>query len=432
MRLSVAAVRTIILSGGCLTGAQAQIANQGALGAAYLSEGSITEDFLRQETVTTRAHPETDPLGIHAGSFLILPALVTSESFNDNIYATTTGALSDFVTTLAPSVAVRSDWNNGQIGFNASNSDNFYASHTSENTTDYSFTGNGRLDIDRQQYISIRGGFSKLHEDRTSPNNDFGALPTVYSLGDAEFEYFNKINRVSLTADGLFNKFSYTNTPATTGFINEVDRDRSEYTGTGRIGYEFKPLMEAYVKGSYSDRAYDTKFSSDGYARSSRGYSATTGIALDLGGITFGEIGVGYMSRSYDDSRFGTVSGPTANASITWNASPITTVKLIGQRTIEETITFASSGFVANLVTASVDHELLRNLLLNAAVTYSYNDYQDNPRKDTVYGGTVGATYLLNHDVTLNAKYSYRDQTSTAALVAYRQNLALVSIGLRL
>lgn len=432
MRLSVAAVSTLILSGGCFTSAQAQMANQGALGASYLSEGSITEDFLRQETVTTRAHPETDPLGIHAGSFLILPAVTTSESFNDNIYATTTGALSDFITTVAPSVGVRSDWNNGLIGFNATSSDTFYASHTTENTNDYSFIANGRLDISRQQYVSIKGGYSNLHEDRTSANNNFGLLPTVYSLGDAEFEYFDKINRVSLTADGVFNKFSYTNTPTTAGFITETDRNRSEYTGSGRIGYEFKPLMEAYVKGSYSDRAYDTKFGNDGYARSSRGYSATTGIAIDLGGITFGEIGVGYMSRSYDDSRFGVVGGPTANASITWNATPITTVKLIGQRTIEETITFASSGFIANQVTASVDHELLRNLILNAAASYTYNDYQKNPRKDTIYGGTVGGTYLLNRYVALNAKYSYRDQTSTASLVAFTQNLALVSIGLRM
>jgi hypothetical protein len=431
MRLSVTAACAIVLFGGWGLAASAQQAvNQGALGAP--SEGSMADDFLRQETVTTRPHPETDPLGVHAGSWLIFPSLNTEEKFNDNIYATTNNTITDFVTTVSPAVAIRSNWNNGMVVLNATNSDTFYASHTTENTQDYSFNGLGRLDISRQQYFSVKGGYSQLHEDRTSPNNNFGSLPTVYRLADGEFEYYDKINRVSFTADGIYNKFDYTNTPTTTGFIAETDRDRSEYTGAARVGYELKPLMEAFVKGTYSDRSYDHKVGSDGYERSSRGYAGTAGIAIDLGGVTFGEVGVGYMSRSYDDPRFPRISGPTANVALTWNVTPITTLHLTGSRTIEETIQVASSGFIANVATLSVDHELLRNLLLNASVNYSYDDYQEATRKDTVVGGSAGATYLLNRYANVTARYTYRNQDSTEALVSFKQNLALVSLNLRM
>jgi hypothetical protein len=148
--------------------------------------------------------------------------------------------------------------------------------------------------------------------------------------------------------------------------------------------------------------------------------------------VTFGEIGVGYMSRSYDDPRFSPVSGPTANVSITWNATPITTVRLTGSRTTEETIAFGSQGFIANVATLTVDHELLRNLILNATVNYSYNDYQENPRKDSIVGGGFGGTYLLNRYVNLGFKYSYRNQDSTTSFASYAQNLALVTLNLRM
>ena len=38
----------------------------------------------RGETVTNRSRPELDPLGMHAGSFLIYPRLGLQEAYNDN------------------------------------------------------------------------------------------------------------------------------------------------------------------------------------------------------------------------------------------------------------------------------------------------------------------------------------------------------------
>ncbi|MBV8634867.1 MAG: outer membrane beta-barrel protein, partial [Burkholderiaceae bacterium] len=171
MRLSVAAACAICLFSGWGMAASAQqqtAVNQGAMGAAYLSEGSMQDDFLRQETVMTRQHPETDPLGVHAGSFLIYPSVGTEEKYNDNIYATNSGTITDYITTVSPAVTVRSNWNNGLVVLNATNSNTFYAQHTTENTNDYAFNGNGRLDITRSEYISVKGGYSHLHEDRTS------------------------------------------------------------------------------------------------------------------------------------------------------------------------------------------------------------------------------------------------------------------------
>jgi len=426
-----------------MTGAAHAQVNQGVNQAAiatpaYRAEASMQDDLLRQETVTTRAHPETDAQGITAGSWVILPSVGVDEKYNDNIYATNNtanlgGVVSDYITTISPDVLVRSNWNNGLVAFDASSQNGFYAKHTAENFNDYAFSANGRLDITRQEYVAVRGGYFSQHEDRTSPNNDFGSKPTTYGLTDGQLEYYNKLNRVSFTADGQLTKYDYNDVPnAAGGFIPNKDRNRSEYLGTGRVGYEIQPLLEAFVKGEYSDRSYDHKTGTDGYERSSTGYAVTAGVAMDFGGVTFGEIGVGYMSREYDDTRFGTVSGVTANASVTWNMTPITTLKLGAQRTIEETITFGSPGFIGSIGTFSVDHELLRNLLLNGFVRVSYNEYQDVGRNDTIWGGGAGATYLLNRYSNLSVNFSHSNQDSNQSLLNYTQNLGLVRLTLQM
>ena len=440
MRLTTCAAGAIIvftLTTDIAEAQQAPAANQGAIAApAYRAEASMQDDFLRQETVTTRAHPETDAQGVTADSWIILPRVGVEEKFNDNIYATNSGTLTDFITTVAPDILVRSNWNNGLVTFDANSSSGIYASHTTENFNDYSFAGTGRLDITRQDYLAVRGGYYYMHEERTSPNNNFGIEPTTYGLTDAEIEGYSKLNRVSFTADGILNKYEYNNVGTPSGaFIPNKDRSRNEYSGSLRVGYEIQPLLEAFVKGVGSDRSYDHKTAVDGFQRSSIGYAVTAGVALDLGGITFGELGVGYMSRSYDDIRFGTVHGVTANAALTWNVTPITTVRLNGQRTIEETINFGSPGFISSLGTLSIDHELLRNLLLNANGGINYNDYQLIPRRDTIAFGGVGATYLMNRNMNLSVKYSYRNQDSNVTVptpLSYSQNLALVRLTLQM
>jgi hypothetical protein len=443
MRLLGGAACAMLFTSGLMTSTAMAQVNQGVNAnsiatPAYRAEASMQDDILRQETVTTRAHPETDAQGITAGSWVILPTVGVEEKWNDNIYATNNtanngGVVSDYITTVTPDVVIRSNWSNGLVVLDANSSNGFYASHTTENFNDYSFSANGRLDITRTQYIAVRGGYYHEHEDRTSPNNDFGTKPTTYGLADGQVEYYNKLNRLSVTLDGQVTNYDYTDVPnAAGGFIPNTDRSRDEYSGTARVGYELQPLLEAFVKGEYSDRSYDHKIATDGYERSSTGYSLLAGVAMDFGGVTFGEIGVGYMSRDYDDARFGTVSGFTANASVTWNVTPLTTLKLAGQRTIEETITFASPGFIGNVGTFTVDHELLRNLLLNGFARVSYNEYQDVGRNDTVVGGGAGATYLLNRYANVSVNFSHTNQDSSSSILNYTQNLGLVRLTLQM
>lgn len=396
---------------------------------AYAGEASMQNDLQQQITVTTRVHPETDPQGIPFGSFRLYPNVGAEEKYNDNIYATNSGAITDYITTVSPDLLLASDWNNSQLIIEANSHHGFYASHTTENFNDYSFTATARLDITRTQYLAMRGGYSYVHEERTSPNNDFGSTPTTYHLTTGQLEYYNRFNRLSVTMDTNVSQYRYDDTlSALGGFIPNADRNRVEYAGSARLGYELKPLVEFYVKGTDGGHHYDRKVSSDGFQRTSTFYSVVSGFIVDFGGITFGEIGIGYISRSYHDPHFRKVTGVTADASLTWNVTPIMTVKLAGHRTIEDTTTFASPAYIENLATLSVDHELLRNLLLNANALYGRNDYQLNARKDDIIGAGFGATYLFSRNLHLSVSYIHRSQTSSIPFFSFDQDVALIHL----
>lgn len=394
----------------------------------------MQDAFQRHETVASRAHPETDALGVHAGSWFIYPRLGVDETYNDNIFATHSGAISDYVTTVSPDIYARSNWNNGLVTLDANDSKGWYATHGREDYNDYSFSGSGRYDISRFEYLAAQAGYYELHVPRTSPLNNFGTEPTTYNENTGTLEYYNKFGRFSVTGDGTLTSLMYSNVGnGGSGFIFNSDQNRNVYDGAVRVGYEIQPLMEAFVRAEGDSRDYEHKVANDGHRHSSTGYAVTTGLALDLGGLTFGQVGIGYMQRNYDDVAFGSVDGVTLNGQLTWNATTLDTVNFTVQRTIQESIVVGSPGFFSTTANLTEDHELLRDLILHASLGYENDSYIKISETNNIYGGGLGATYLINRYADAGLNYSYRQQTSNQeSTLGYSQNLILLHLTVKM
>ena len=61
------------------------------------------------------------------------------------------------------------------------------------------------------------------------------------------------------------------------------------------------------------------------------------------------------------------------------------------------------AGYLASSVAAGVDHELLRNLLLNANAGYENDFFQGVSRTDAVFSAGAGIRYLLNRNLYLGS-----------------------------
>jgi uncharacterized protein (PEP-CTERM system associated) len=101
-------------------------------------------------------------------------------------------------------------------------------------------------------------------------------------------------------------------------------------------------------------------------------------------------------------------------------------------RTLQETTQAGAAGYFSTDALINIDHELLRNLLLNAFGGFINNNYEGISRNDDIWTGGVGAEYLMNHYASIDLKYRYDTRDSSESDENYERNLILLSLDLKL
>lgn len=407
-----------------------------------LHERDVGPYLPRGMTVFERPRPEYDPIGIRLGSFFLYPRAELEETYNDNIFATRKGT-DDFLTVVSPSAALLSNWGTHELNLRFGASIGTYARNSSENFGEYYIGTSGRYDIDR--FVSAYGEakFAHLHEDREDPNSPFGARnPIEYDSYTAKAGIAQKRLRVGYDLSVQFQRFDFENAQFNSGgTLNQQIRNDNVFTPTLRLSYELVPNYEAFIRASGVIVAYDNSTAGGVLpTRDSKGYRFDLGARIDLTGVSYGEIYAGYLSQEYDNTRFGSIDGVDAGARLVWNPDTLTSVIFSGDRQVVDSNAFASftplgggnnsAGYLRSTVSAEIDHELLRNVLLNASVIYESDDYQGIDRADDRIDLTAGVRYLLNHNVYLGAAYTYtnRDSSGKDAFGEFSRNLFMIRL----
>lgn len=399
----------------------------------YYDEGAIfSEDLPQGETVTTRARPELDALGVHAGSFFIFPSLRQDFTYNDNVFATDGNEESDVIYSLQPNVTVKSDWNQHSLNLSAGADLGFYFDETDENFQDYQAAISGSVDVTKSTRIRANGGYFHQHEARGNPDDVGGAEPTELDRYRAGGSASHRFNRVAVTAGGNFERVDYDDVDAVGGGkIDNDDRDRSIYSPALEVGYQILPQYVAFVRGEGEVVRYTRSLDRNGFNRDSDGFRVVGGAKIDITNVIFGDVFAGYGKQSYDDSNFDSIDGFIFGGDMKWNPTRLTTVGLKLDRQLTETITASSSGYVSSGVGLRVDHELLRNLILNAFFGYRRDEFDGISRDDDNFRAGVGANYAMNRYFILNARYAYRKRDSNTTGNDFSQNTVSGSVTAR-
>ncbi len=390
--------------------------------------GAREED--RKETVMSRPRPEVDPLGIRLGSFLLYPALTLGIEFDDNIYRNDEDRDADLIGRIVPRARLVSDWNDHALELAGYLDVGEYFWNPSENFVDGAIGAAGRIDLTGATGILAGAQYEALHEDRGSPDARAGTEPTEFQRISANLGVSHRFSRLSVLAEARYVGLDFNDTETAAGVINNDDRDRDIYLFAARAGFEFLPQNEAFARIVYNVRDYDASLDDFGLDRDSEGYEIVVGTQFDLTGITYGEVFVGYREQRYDDRALGTIDGLTFGARLTSNVTQLTTVQLLVDREIEETSIAAAEGYWTTAVRATVDHELLRNLILSGSVGYTWNEYKGIGRDDGTFRVTVGADCLVNRLITVGGSYDFerRKSNGAAAGVDYTSNRVLLKI----
>ena len=387
------------------------------------------------QTVDNRSRPELDPLGFRAGQFFFFPRFELDEAYSDNIFATRSNTKDDLITVLAPALDIRSNFGTNALNLTAGAFISKYLGHSFFDTYDPYIRTDGRLDVDAVHDLHGTLHYERQHEDPGSP--DFAgnaAQPVRYTTygGTGGFEQ-TKL-RVNYSVDVAAVRSEYEAVPAVGGgTVLESDRNNWGYELALRGGYEFRTGYQAFVRGTANLRDYDHA-AIGSPIRSSYGFRTDVGVRIDLTGVTYIDAYVGYLDQIYESALLGSISGPDFGANLVWNATELTSVSFNVSRNVQDAPTSVVGvgalvpGYFHTVVGARVDHELLRNLLLNGQVSYANDDFQGEDRTDSDYLASFGAKYLLNRNLYLGATYTFehRDSSGAQAINQFNRNIFML------
>jgi hypothetical protein len=398
-----------------------------------------------------------DSLGMKLGSFTVAPLIESNNEWKSNVYSSQSGTREDFITHTKPSLNIQSNWGRHSLGLLVNGDIQNYATYDHEDRNIYSVALNGRFDVMRDSFATAKFSYANQYESRGTPDsvfhdaqlNAFIALaPTNYQVLSGTVGYEHKINRLKISINNDSQHYGYED-GSTTGsaalpaitILNNRNRSRLQNTSTLQVGYELFSGYEAFVRGSYNFTDYDSQFNGvggltgNGVQRSSTGYNITSGVSFNLTGKLTGEAHVGYQERSYDDASLKAISGVAGGLSLNWKPTGLTTVTASINRTINETTQQGSSGYMSTPLTIGVNHELLRNLKLNASFGYTLNDYTGagqggiGNRAEDNYSANFSANYIINRNFYLNAGYNFSSRITNVTNTNYDISAAFITIG---
>lgn len=383
-------------------------------------ESAISFDYRRgrNESVLDRSRPVYQPLGISAGGFTLYPALSVTTGYDDNVYQAPTNKVGDGLVILNPSLNAQSNWSRHSLTVDGAGTITRYFHESPRNENGWTTGVQGRMDIGGDDTFTLGARTSQVYESQFSGaalQNVRSSVPFQLSLARAVADF--RFARLRTVLSGDYSDFNYKTVTAVDGTpFNQSSRDRGIARVIGHAEYGLTPDTGLFGEVSYTDTRYRSQLFPGVANRSSSQFQVLAGLSTDVTELLRGSIGIGYIDRKYDAAIYRDVSGVSFNGKIEYFPSQLTTVTLSGRRLVDDASLVGTSGFFATLGALRIDHELLRNVLVNIGADVERDDYRDFSGRATSFRTSGGAQFLVNHQLSFNGQLFYGRRTANSAL----------------
>ncbi len=383
-------------------------------------------------TVVTRVRPLYEQPGVRFGDWIIHPNLDESTGYNSNVLGLQ-GGPSSWVVETNPSLQINSDWSRDSLGA-AFSADNLqYPGSPNQDETNWQAAIGGGYTIGRSD-LQLAYAHLALHELPTDIGAPPSSTPLPYSVDDVRSDYTFDFGRLKITPNLEYQHWQFGSTTISGVTSDQAFRNRGVYQAGSAFRYELSGTTSLLLV----TQAVSSQFvkQQPGLpSLSSNGGLVLTGIDYQYTGPWRYQLLVGAAVRSFTASQFKTQASPIAQATVIWTPTGLTTVTGSVLRTIEDPTVEATSGFNYTTAQLRVDHEYLRNVLLDVEGGVENADYFQGGTQTVYYGGG-GATWLLNRWLRLSAHYQFTrgqgtQSTTTATVLTsspYSQNLILFGL----
>ncbi len=379
------------------------------------------------------AFAQTTPEGMPFGAFRLFPSVDIAANYDDNVYRTQSLTQSDWYFGEQANVAIKSNWVRHALNVFGNVAAYQYSKRNSENHTDWTFGGDGLLDISSGLSATASGSYGSLSESRTSPDQSgYAKSPTQYKMGLANAALSYHPYHFSFTVGGNYVRYDYSPTKLI-GFpdLNNRDRDHAEYTGYVKGGYEFSPGYAMFVQANYRQVQYDLALDRNGLDRTNHGYSINTGLDMLVTDLIKGQLFVGYMDERYKGA-LPDVKGFNYGANVDWTPTPFWAFHLTASRTPDATTIANASAADDQTVRLGVEYFITPDITALGHVGYTDINFRGSTRHDNTTEAGVGLNYAMNRLVSVKAEYRYQQRDSSIGGQNYTDNLIYVGLNLHI
>jgi hypothetical protein len=370
------------------------------------------------------------PLGLRAGSFVLLPSLDLSGNYSTNPLhsATTPSAAASFIG--MPELQAISDWDRHSLTADIVGSYTEYGENLvpSLNVPYFSSTVDGRVDVSRDTQIVVENRYLLNTDNPGSPNlqAQLSRLPINTDLGGT-LGVVHEFNRLSFALLGTYDTAQYDDSLLTNGQqVSNVSRNFNQTAGILRLSYDLDPGLKPFVQVEDDERTHP--FDSQ---RNSTGTTIQAGGDVDLFGSLTGEMAAGWLVRDYDDPTMANISGFVANGSLIWQATPLTTAKLGAASEVYETTVAGASGQFTHDLNLEIDHAFVPWIVGVLQSGYGTDDYVGSSLRDSRYFVSAGLIYKMTREVQLRTQIRQDWQFATQPGFTFTATSALVGMHLQ-
>ncbi len=369
------------------------------------------------QSIAQRPRPEFDPTPIDVGSFQFFPSISVGPVYDSNIYSQRDGHKSDYVWVLNPAVSLLSNWGRHALSFGAQGDFGFYTFHPRENYYNGIMNVAGRFDLANRTYFDYGADYQRLSEERGAPDAlspTAAKEPTTLNYHRAYAGFLRRQGRFDIRTQYSYRRFEYDRVESNSGLINLDERNKKVHEIRSELGYEVMRFWRPFVRAVYNWRDFDINS-----LHNSQGYDVVVGTGYELmGGTVTGEVYGGYLQQrfgSWDANGDGNATSDFKfGGSFLWNPTGLTSVIGEMSRTMEDTTSAGYRSFIATGGSLTVQHEVLRNLLVEGKAGYTRFDYNGAPeRSDHKYDAGAGVRYFFNRHFYGDLQYDYKDQISS-------------------
>ena len=386
--------------------ARAQLVDQ------YFPAGLVGVGATSGVTVASRARPLYDPPGVRLGSFIIRPSLAEGFGYDSAANGLAPARASGLLQTTAALLAA-SDWSRNNMSAYLRIDNLTYPHVTAQSHTDLTGSLGQTLDFAAGQ-LAVSVSHLALNQTARDLNAPALTHPGQYSIDNARIGFDTLRGYLVLQPSLQFTAYRFANVVAGGRPTTQTTRNRDvlEAATTARFGNE---LLRDFVVVLRGDSIHYVAPASGQPSRNATAVSALVGLDHATDAIWRYRALVGYQVRSFASSAYHTEAAPIAELNVIFSPTGLTTLTATASRQIEDAAAENVASYTLLEGRLTIDHELLRNLLLSAYGDLQRGDTAQGGGHETSLGFGVGATWLVSRHARMALTLDHTEKHSTVS-----------------